>query len=327
MRINRLLLFAAIVSLAATSGFAAISPATADWAKGPVQFLMTNEELAQWNALQNDADANAFIALFWARRDPTPGTPDNEYRDDFQRRVAYADQNFTVGKVRGALSDRGKALVVFGPPTRIVRSGGGGNPLAAPTTPGATFGGRETDTEAENTAGVERQMWSYEGATAQRAFGAPKVELRFIDRLNNHDLRLETPRIDYAGAQQRAIIAAITQPNLTSIPQQPTAVATTTTPTAPAAPPSTNLKTPAFESAIADAKAGKVAPKGAAITYLELVSPAGDYYAPVALYVPATTGVTPDGADTFFGVVEDAAGKRVAVNPTLARWDRSPIAR
>jgi GWxTD domain-containing protein len=310
MKFNRLLLFAAIVSLSVASGFAAISPVTADWAKGPVQFLMTNEELTQWNALQSDADATAFIALFWARRDPTPGTADNEFRQDFQRRVAYADQNFTAGKVRGALSDRGKALIVFGPPTRVMRSGGAGNPLASPTTPGATFGGRSTDTEAEDTAAMERQMWTYEGAAAQKAFGAPKVELRFVDRLNNHDLKLETPRIDYAGAQQRAVITAITQPNLASIPQPAAAIATTT---APAAPPSTNLKTPLFETAVADAKTGKATAKGATITYIEFVSPAGDYYVPVALYVPASTGVTPDGADTFFGVVEDAAGKRVAV--------------
>jgi GWxTD domain-containing protein len=312
MNFKRLLIFAALVSLGVTSGFAAMSPAMADWAKGPVQFLMTNEEITQWNALQSDADANAFIALFWARRDPTPGTPENEFRDDFQRRVTYADQNFSAANVRGALSDRGKALILFGPPTRLVRSGGAGNPLAAPTTPGSTFSGRGVDTEAEDTAFAEKQLWTYEGAAAQRAFQAPRVELRFIDRPNNHDLKLENPRIDYAGAQKRAVIAAITQPNLTSIPQTPTA-ATTTAPATPAAPASTNLKTPAFETAVADAKAGKVAPKGAAITYVEFVSPMGDYYAPVALYVPASTGVTADGADTFFGVVEDAAGKRVAV--------------
>ena len=315
MRFNRLLLFAAIVSLSVTSGVAAISPATADWAKGPVQFLMTNEELTQWNALQSDADANAFIALFWARRDPTPGTPRNEFREDFEARAAYADKNFGTPRMRGSLTDRGKALIIFGPPTRVVRSGGSGNPLASPTTPGSTFPGRSTDTEAEDAA-MERQMWTYDGAAAQKAFGVPKGELRFVDRLNNHDLKLETPRFDYAGAQQRAIIAAITQPNLTSVPQQTQAVAATTAPTAPAAPaapPSTNLKTPVFETAVADAKSGKATAKGAAITYVEFVSPSGDYYAPVALYIPASTGVTPDGADTFFGVVEDAAGKRVAV--------------
>src|ERR1700686_5033913 len=139
MNSKRLLIFAALVALGVTSGFAAMSPSLADWAKGPVQFLMTNEEIAQWNALQSDADGNAFIALFWARRDPTPGTPANEFREDFQRRVTYADQNFSAANVRGALSDRGKALILFGPPTRVVRSGGAGNPLAAPTTPGSTF--------------------------------------------------------------------------------------------------------------------------------------------------------------------------------------------
>jgi hypothetical protein len=68
MKRNRLLIVAAIAALSAVSGFAALSPAKADWVKGPVQFLMTKEEVAQWNTLQSDADADAFIALFWARR-------------------------------------------------------------------------------------------------------------------------------------------------------------------------------------------------------------------------------------------------------------------
>jgi hypothetical protein len=77
--------------------------------------------------------------------------------------------------------------------------------------------------------------------------------------------------------------------------------------------PSTDLKTAAFETAVADAKAGKSKAKEATITYVEFVSPTGEYYVPVALYVPASSGLTGDAVDTFFGVVEDASGKRVAV--------------
>src|SRR5216110_2866493 len=103
MKRNRLLIVAAIAAFSAVSGFAALSPAKADWAKGPVQFLMTKDEVAQWNALQSDADADAFIALFWARRDPTPGTPRNEFRDEFERRVQYADQTFSTARQKGSL--------------------------------------------------------------------------------------------------------------------------------------------------------------------------------------------------------------------------------
>src|SRR6266849_1870328 len=101
MRTTRwLIVSAAIAVLSAVSGFAVLSPAQADWAKGPVQFLMTKEEVAQWNALQSDADAAAFIALFWARRDPTPGTPRNEFREDFEARVKVADDQFTHGRTK-----------------------------------------------------------------------------------------------------------------------------------------------------------------------------------------------------------------------------------
>src|SRR6267378_1520846 len=137
-------------------------------------------------------------------RGATPGTPQNEFRDEFDRRVQYADQNFANGRQRGSLTDRGKVLVLFGAPTHAVRTPGR-NLTQPQTDPTSTAVGSQTD----DTAG-ERQTWIYEGAAAEKLFNAPKVEIRFVDRLNNKDLRMETPRVDFAAASQRVTTSVIT---------------------------------------------------------------------------------------------------------------------
>jgi len=307
---NIIILAAILIAVAATS-FSQLSMAKADWARGPVQFLMTKEDLAAWNALKSDAEADQFIALFWARRDPTPGTPQNEMREEFDRRVQYADQTFGTARQRGALTDRGKVLVLFGAPIRAVRSGGPGG-IAGTTSPSSSISGRTTDTEAEDTSTAEPQMWTYESASAEKLFGAPKVEFRFIDRAGTRDLRMETPRIDFAAAQQRVVTGAIAQPNLTTATMQQKPAPTAQPQPLAAAPeaPMTTLKTAALETAVADAKTQK-APGKALISYAEFVAPTGDYFVPIEIYVPASAGLAADAADTFFGVIEDTSGKRV----------------
>jgi GWxTD domain-containing protein len=303
---SRTFLVAALLLVAvAVTAFGQLSMAKADWARGPVQFIMTKEEQAAWNAIKSDADADQFIALFWAKRDPTPGTAVNEYKDEFDRRVQYADQNFGNGRQRGSLTDRGRILVIFGAPTRAVRTASQ-RPMMEPTNPTSTAGAT-SDTERAG----ETQTWIYEGPIAEKLFNTSKAEIRFIDRLGNKDLRLEPARVDIPAAQQRVIAATITQPNLTSVPKpQPQPVPQPAAAAAPAAP-TNELKTAALETAVADSKAGKGNAKGAVISYAEFVAPSGDYYVPVELYVPASTGLTADAADTVFGSVEDATGKRV----------------
>ncbi len=300
MKTRNIIFAAAFVLAVAANGFAQLSMAKADWARGPVQFLMTPEEKAQWNAVKNDAEADQFIALFWARRDPTPATPQNEFRSDFEARVQYADKSFATPRQRGSISDRGKVLILFGAPTHATRT------RPAPPTATSTT---STESPAQEPAG-ETQTWIYEGEAAQKIFGAPRVEFRFVDRLNNGDLRLEAPHIDFAAAQQRVITAAITQPNLTAPPTYQQAPVPQPA-VAAAEVPSTTLKTAAFDTAVTEAKAGKAAKKGVMVSYAEFVAPTGEYYVPVALYVPAAAGLAADAADTLFGVIEDASGKRV----------------
>src|SRR5947207_10648579 len=105
--IRRSLVVAALAAVS-LSVFAAVSPEKRAWSEGPVRYLMTKQELAAWYAIDNDAAADDFIALFWARRDPTPGTPRNEFREDFEAKVKFTDQQFATGRTKGSLSDRGK---------------------------------------------------------------------------------------------------------------------------------------------------------------------------------------------------------------------------
>src|SRR3954447_6326108 len=127
MKTRNFLIAAILTAAAATSAFAALSPAKADWGKGPVQFIMTAEEKAAWKTIQTDAAADDFIALFWARRDPTPSTPRNEFREEFEARVKTADEQFSRGRFNGSTSEPGRMLIVFGNPTA---------PIKRTTTPG-----------------------------------------------------------------------------------------------------------------------------------------------------------------------------------------------
>jgi GWxTD domain-containing protein len=101
----------------AGSAAAALSPQYEEWRNGPVQWIMTADEKQAWKNLATDAAASDFIDLFWARRDPTPGTPENAYRDEFHMRVAHADESMHEDDVRGAMTERGRAYIVLGKPT------------------------------------------------------------------------------------------------------------------------------------------------------------------------------------------------------------------
>src|SRR5947199_8653805 len=129
MRTRTLLGFVALLAFAG-SALAALSPEKAKWGEGPVQFLMTKEEAAQWKTLQTDADADAFVTVFWARRGGAAA------REDQEARWKYADEKFSAGKTKGSMSDRGKALSLFGVPTRVLRGGGEGAPIRPVPTPG-----------------------------------------------------------------------------------------------------------------------------------------------------------------------------------------------
>src|SRR4051812_46801603 len=99
MKLRMVMTAAALVCLA-TTAVADLSRESLDFANGPLTALLTQDEAAKWKSIHEDADAKAFVALFWARRDPTPDTPRNEYREKIEQLVGFADENFKGEKVR-----------------------------------------------------------------------------------------------------------------------------------------------------------------------------------------------------------------------------------
>lgn len=93
-----------------------LSPAMRAWAEGPVRWLMLPAELREFERLMSDGEARLFVDEFWRRRDPDPATAGNRVREDFLLRVAQADDAYGEGETRGALTDRGRALVLLGSP-------------------------------------------------------------------------------------------------------------------------------------------------------------------------------------------------------------------
>ena len=88
------------------------------WLAEEVTYIITDEERRAFNRLQTDDEHEAFIEQFWLRRDPTPGTPQNEMKEENYRRIAFANDNFSAG-IPGWRTDRGMIYIKYGPPDTI----------------------------------------------------------------------------------------------------------------------------------------------------------------------------------------------------------------
>lgn len=95
------------------------------WLNEDVRWIITPEELSAFKQLSNDEERDQFIEQFWLRRDPTPDTVENEYKEEHYRRIAYANEHFAAGKA-GWRTDRGRIYIVFGPPDEIEAHPSGG---------------------------------------------------------------------------------------------------------------------------------------------------------------------------------------------------------
>lgn len=91
----------------------------AEWADGPIRWLLLPNERREIRQVQDPADATAFVEEFWSRRDPRPEAPGNPYRDAYEQRVAAADVLYAEEGIRGSLTARGRALILLGSPTHL----------------------------------------------------------------------------------------------------------------------------------------------------------------------------------------------------------------
>ena len=95
------------------------------WLDQDVAWIITDEERSAFKQLSNDEERENFIESFWQRRDPTPDTAENEFKEEHYRRIAYANEHFPAG-IPGWKTDRGRMYIVFGPPDEIESHPSGG---------------------------------------------------------------------------------------------------------------------------------------------------------------------------------------------------------
>jgi GWxTD domain-containing protein len=127
-------------------------------------------------------DRGEFIRDFWARRDPDPSTPENEFRQTFYTRLAIADKAFKVGKP-GWKTDRGRIYILLGPPTNIISKSMGDVPYEQNKFVKANP--LETGTITERAT----EIWVYDNYTGY--FAGP-LRLVFVDYYGTGDYKLQT---------------------------------------------------------------------------------------------------------------------------------------
>lgn len=95
------------------------------WLNEDVGYIITDEERTAFKRLATDDEKQQFIEQFWLRRDPTPDSQENEYKEEHYRRIAYANERYASG-IPGWKTDRGRIYITFGPPAEIESHPSGG---------------------------------------------------------------------------------------------------------------------------------------------------------------------------------------------------------
>ncbi len=85
------------------------------WLNEDVGYIISDEERQAFKRFSTDDERESFIEQFWLRRDPTPDTEENEFKEEHYRRIAYANEHYASG-IPGWKADRGRIYITFGPP-------------------------------------------------------------------------------------------------------------------------------------------------------------------------------------------------------------------
>ena len=110
------------------------------WLSDEVPYIITDQERAAFKKLSTDDEREQFVEQFWERRNPNPGSPENEFKEEYYRRIAYANEHYASG-IPGWKTDRGRIYVMYGPPDEIESHPSGGTYIRPPEE-----GGGETAT-------------------------------------------------------------------------------------------------------------------------------------------------------------------------------------
>ena len=101
------------------------------WLSDEVPYIITDEERGAFRKFSTDDEREQFIEQFWERRNPNPGSPENEFKEEYYRRIAYANERYASG-MPGWKSDRGRIYIMYGPPDEIESHPSGGSYVRPP---------------------------------------------------------------------------------------------------------------------------------------------------------------------------------------------------
>jgi GWxTD domain-containing protein len=194
--------------LTATTVSAQLSEKYTEWREGPVQWIMTGDEQKAWRNVKTDAEASAFVDLFWARRDPTPGTFENEFRAEHEGRVLIADRDWKEEKKRGSMSDRGRVYIVLGNPSRMAKIG---QQTTSSQADGNSLGGT-----GRLMAG--REEWVY-NRDATKKWGVPEATVVFLIHPQSGRVTRDVQRTDFIGASSGAIKSYVVNRDMKTVPE------------------------------------------------------------------------------------------------------------
>ena len=96
------------------------------WLTEDVSYIITDEERRAFKGLNTDEEREQFVEQFWLRRDPSPDTVENEYKEEHYRRIAYANEHYASG-IPGWKADRGRIYIMYGPADEVESHPSGGS--------------------------------------------------------------------------------------------------------------------------------------------------------------------------------------------------------
>src|SRR5215475_9852248 len=143
------------------------------WLDEDVAYIITDEERAAFKRLSTDEEREQFIEQFWLRRDPSPDTIENEFKEEHYERIAYANERFSSGKP-GWKTDRGRIYIIHGKPDEVEDHAAGG-----------TYD-RPFEEGGGTTSTYPFQKWTYRYIEGL----GNNVELEFVDKSLSGEYRL-----------------------------------------------------------------------------------------------------------------------------------------
>ena len=184
---------AALIPLLLLAGVALLGQAgdPEDWANSPEAYFLTKEERAEWYKLPSrDARAD-FKERYWLKRDPSPGTGKNEFREMVASRIKTADSRFAIEKTPGSRTARGLVFIVLGSPARAQDEhtprpvADSPRQVGVRVTPVAYFEGNETTT-----------TWIYDRERTPRILDAlerPSLVIKIVIEPSRHMDAIQEP--------------------------------------------------------------------------------------------------------------------------------------